>query len=81
MNTHIYSEPVKEHFQLSIDSAIKRKLEELSARTGLPIARIIDKILREQLHNYEERFSAVDQPVLNFASGQESKSRGKKRTG
>jgi predicted DNA-binding protein len=68
---------MKTHFQLSIDSDMKTRLDDLSKTSGLPIARIIDKILREQLRNYEERFSAVDQSVLIFPQRGTRKLQGK----
>lgn len=51
---------MKVQFQLLLDSELKQRLESLKEQTGIPIARFINDIIRENLYDLESKFETIN---------------------
>ncbi|MGE5893599.1 MAG: ribbon-helix-helix domain-containing protein [bacterium] len=56
--------PIKTTFSLSIDVELKRRLQELSDKSKISMAKIIEELLEEKLPIYEKKYGI--NPKLNL---------------
>lgn len=55
---------MRTQLQLSIDEDLRDRLDNLRSRTGIPISRLIDMLLREHLSVLERRYPLTAEPVV-----------------
>jgi predicted DNA-binding protein len=46
-------------YQLSIDSRLKARLQNINQQTGIPMAKIVNDILEAHLNEYEQRYGVT----------------------